>query len=92
MTTTEKRLTQAERIIAKFGNARRLSQAMDRVAKIGGNPNRYRSPAVVYRWTYPKERGGTGGKIPSSAMDDVMAAARLEGIILTAEDWFGEGR
>ncbi len=77
---------QAERIIKKFGNARALSRALQAL----GDPKKSRSPAVIYRWTYPRSRGGTAGRIPSNALDDVLAAARLEGIFITPEDLFGE--
>lgn len=79
-------MTQAQRVIAKFGNARRLSEATRRLA----DESLHRSPHVVYRWTYPKERGGTDGRIPSSALDAVLAAARLEGIFITAADLYGD--
>lgn len=79
-------VNQAARIIARFGNARALSRSLSRL----GDPKKERSPAVIYRWTYPRSRGGTNGRIPSCAVDDVKAAARLEGILITPEEWFGD--
>lgn len=75
---------QAARVIAKFGNARRLAEATQRLA----DPSLHRSPHVVYRWTYPKSKGGTNGRIPSSALEAVLAAARLEGILITPADLY----
>lgn len=73
--------TQAERVIAKFGNARDLARALARLA-----PERHRNPANVYRWTYPRASGGTDGLIPAKAMADVLAAAAIEGVFLSPDD------
>lgn len=70
--------TQAERIIARFGGARRLMHALNRV----GRP---RNAASIYKWLYPYPKG-RGGLVPTSAWRDIMEAARHEGIVLTAED------
>jgi hypothetical protein len=78
--------TQATRIIQKFGSPYKLSEALKRVSQ-----QAYRHPSVIYRWTYPKGlRNGRGGVIPTSALQDIMNAARLEGIILTPEDLYGD--
>jgi hypothetical protein len=69
-------LTQAERIIAKFGGPATL-------AKLIG-----RNPASVYRWTYSRAIGGTDGLIPSSALRLVLDAARKEGIFITSDDLY----
>lgn len=74
--TAPRHRTQAERIIAKFGNARNLAKLLGK------------DPASVYRWTHPVAKGGTGGLIPSSAMIKVMKAARAEGVLLTVEDLY----
>jgi len=71
--------SQAERVLEKFGGASRLARIFK---EMGLDRNR----ATVYKWLYPRERGGTDGLIPTSAWGDVMNAARLEGILLTAED------
>lgn len=71
--------TQAERIIKKFGGARDLMRALFKI----GKP---RNPVSIYKWTYSREGGGTGGLIPTSALSDVLAAAKLEGIIISSED------
>lgn len=36
----------------------------------------------VTRWTWPKNKGGTGGLIPTRAIADILKAARLFGIII----------
>lgn len=47
-----------------------------------------RSRVNVYRWTYPKERRGTGGQIPSDAQRKLLACARSEGIDLRPDHFF----
>lgn len=42
----------------------------------------------VYRWTYPKERGGTGGVVPTSSQHELLAKALAAGIDLTPADFF----
>jgi hypothetical protein len=42
----------------------------------------------VYRWTYPPERGGTGGIIPSGRQVKLLKAARARGIELGPADFF----
>jgi hypothetical protein len=49
-----------------------------------------RSEVRVRRWTYPKDRGGTGGLIPSDVQQVLMAAARERGIPLRPEHFFPE--
>lgn len=66
---------QAQRIVDKFGGPRRLAYAA------GLEPSR------VYRWLYPKARGGTGGIIPSAAVAQVQQAALVANVDLTPEDW-----
>lgn len=72
-------LNQAERILKKFGGASRL-------AGLFNSLNIRRNLHSIYKWTYPRERGGTNGLIPGSAMQDILQAARLDGILLTPED------
>ena len=71
--------TQADRVISKFGGPYKLAAAL---AAVGWK----RSPTSIYRWTYAKEKGGTGGCVPVAAMHLVLEAARYEGIFLTAAD------
>lgn len=72
--------SQAEAIIRRFGGPRDLARALAAV----GAP---RDPSAIYRWTYPRDQGGTGGLIPTSAVKDVKRAARFAGIELRPEDW-----
>jgi hypothetical protein len=44
----------------------------------------------VRRWTYPKERGGSGGLVPSGKQSPLLAAAKSKGINLTPGHFFGE--
>ena len=47
-----------------------------------------RSVTRVHRWTYPKERGGTGGLIPADIQQTLMVKARERGLPLTPADFF----
>ena len=44
----------------------------------------------VYRWTYPKERGGTGGLIPAQYHQPILRHAIAAGKGLTPDDFFPE--
>ncbi len=70
---------QAEKILHKFGGANRLARIFK---QLGINKNR----SSIHRWTYPREKGGTGGFIPASNWGNILMAARYDGIILTTED------
>lgn len=41
----------------------------------------------VYRWTQPRENGGTGGVIPFQHVPALIAAARAGDIPLSADDF-----
>jgi hypothetical protein len=66
---------QSSRIIDKFGGARRLAKLL------GFEPSR------VYKWTYPKEKGGTDGLVPAACIRAIQSLAELEGVVLTESDW-----
>ncbi|MBL4743639.1 MAG: amino-acid N-acetyltransferase [Cycloclasticus sp.] len=51
-------------IISQFGGVKPLASAINK------------DPATIYRWTYPKSKGGTGGLIPTSALHKISEAAR----------------
>lgn len=68
------KISQAQRIIDKFGGVTTLARAIGR------------APSTVNRWLYPRERGGTGGRIPTESVELVARAARQEGLYLSAED------
>ena len=42
----------------------------------------------VHRWTYPKDRGGTGGLIPADVQQLLLDAAVKRGIELTPAHFF----
>lgn len=69
-------LTQAERVIARFGGPATLARILGK------------DPATVYRWTYSRAKGGTDGLIPSSALRQVLEAARREGIFIGPDDLY----
>lgn len=72
--------TQAARIFARFGGPGNLCRALKEAGA-------ERERSAVYKWSYPKNKGGTGGFVPSSAIEDVKRAARYAGILLTDADW-----
>ena len=76
---TTKYVSQARRVIAKFGGATKLSKALTQI----GKP---KCRVQVSKWDMSIEAGGTGGIIPARAMMDVLEAARYEGIMLSKED------
>jgi hypothetical protein len=49
-----------------------------------------RDETRVRRWTYPKEKGGTDGLIPTDAGQVLMGEARKRGIPLKPEHFFPE--
>ncbi len=63
-------LSDANFIIQQFGGVKALACAIGK------------DPATIYRWRYPKHKGGTGGLIPSSALHKVNEAAILLNINL----------
>lgn len=44
-----------------------------------------RSENRIRRWTYPKDRGGTGGLIPTNLLGKLISEAKRRGINLQAE-------
>lgn len=44
-----------------------------------------RSEIRIRRWTYPKDRGGTGGMIPTDMQKPLIEAAQAKGIALTPD-------
>lgn len=66
---------QAQRIIDRFGGAPRTAAALGK------------DVSAIYKWNYEKERGGTDGLVPSSAVPEVMKAANAMGIEFQQGDW-----
>lgn len=79
-----KYLNPAYGVIVRFGGPDgKLSKGIDAVAEITG-----RTPSWVYRWMLPKERGGTGGLIPSKEQKKLFDHARKKQMPLEPEDFF----
>lgn len=66
----------AQRVIDKCGGPAKVAEM------VGVHQSR------VYRWTYPKDRGGTGGTIPSKHQEKLLNRARRRGINLSPADFF----
>lgn len=68
--------TPAERVIEKFGGT----------AAVAGHLNLAES--WIYRWTYPREKGGTAGVIPTKHQQALLNKARELNLDLKPEDFF----
>lgn len=80
-----KRSTQASRVLARFGGAFRLASILREM-------DESRTVTTLYRWTYPRSKGGTGGLIPGESIPLVLEAARRSGVKITHADWSPEER
>lgn len=60
-----------------------LCGGFDAVAQMTG-----RNPVQVRRWTYPRERGGTDGRIPSGVAETLLSEAHRKGLPLTPAHFF----
>lgn len=67
-------LTPAEYVIRVFKGVRATARVLGR------------HPSSVSKWTKPKERKGTGGQIPRSAMWVLLSKARELGLDLEPND------
>lgn len=71
---------------------RNLEPASTVLAKIGGvevaSKVTGKHVSRVYRWTYPREKGGTGGVIPHDDATKLLKYAGENSIPLTAADFF----
>jgi len=72
-------LNPASGVIDKCGGVRRVAEWTGR------------SVSRVYRWTYPKTAGGTGGLVPSECQALILRRARHEGVDLVPDDCFSIG-
>jgi hypothetical protein len=78
--------------VADFAKVLLMEPARTIIELLGG----YRSvasitghhPTRVLRWTYPVERGGTGGLIPARYQQFLLAHAKRAGIDLRPEHFF----
>ncbi len=66
----------ASRVIAKCGG-------VSRTARLCG-----RAPVSVHKWRHTREKGGTGGLVPTEAAQALMAAAQRGEVDLTSDDFF----
>ncbi len=71
-------MSPAERAIKEFGGFEQLAEALGR------------HPISIRKWTYDRDKGGTGGLIPTSVQGQVLAEARRRGLRLKAADLIGE--
>lgn len=72
---SDQHLEPARGVIAKIG--------IDKVSELTG-----KHVSRVYRWMYPRDRGGTGGVIPASYAPRLLRYAKANGIDLSAEEFF----
>ncbi len=66
----------AKKVIRKFGGAKAVSKVLGL------------STTQVYRFQYPKSKGGTGGLIPAEHAHTLLREARTKGIELEPSDFF----
>ena len=66
--------------------AKRLIDKLGGVRAVAGMLNL--STQAVHKWTKPKDKGGTGGFIPSHRQVELMVAAKLRGLELHETDFF----
>lgn len=78
MRTPEK--TAAEKVIERFGSHQKVAEALSDYL------GRKVHTSTIYRWTYPAERHGSDGEVPSWARKILRQAARLHGVVVTRED------
>jgi hypothetical protein len=71
-------LNPAHKIIAKLGGEKTVAELLG--LELSG----------VYRWSYPRDRGGTGGRIPARHIKPLIAAAKARGKRLSLNDFFQE--
>ena len=64
----------AQRIVDKFGGEAQMAKALGIRRE------------SVYKWSYASPYG-RDGLVPQSMVERIQKAARLDGIILTEEDW-----
>lgn len=74
MPMSETHLEPAKSVIAKIG--------IEKVSDVTG-----KHVSRVYRWMYPKERGGTGGFIPQADAQLILQHARANSIPLSASEF-----
>lgn len=68
--------TAADHVIEKCGGFKQVSEWLDL------------DLSAVYRFTYPRERGGTDGVIPARHQAMLLQKARENGVDLRPDDFF----
>ena len=67
-----------------------MNPATEVLQKLGGPADTARALNVarqaVYRWTWPRERGGTGGTIPQKHHLSILRIAKERGVEISADD------
>lgn len=82
MHDTDLRLDPAYSIVCTFGGGK-FSRGVQEVSRITG-----RDHSRIRRWMYPKDKGGTGGLVPSSAAPILFAEAQKRELPIEAADFF----
>lgn len=77
-------MNQAQRIIEKCGGGD-FGVGVKVVAEITGVHS-----SRIHRWTYPKDRGGTGGIIPAQHHQPILDGARDRHLKLKPDDFFDD--
>lgn len=71
---------------------RNLEPASTVLTKIGGVEVAAqvtgKHPSRIYRWTYPRAKGGTGGVVPHDDATKLLKHAQANGIALVPSDFF----
>lgn len=80
----QKYLEPAHTVIGKFARNGKLSSGIDLISEITGSDR-----TSVYRWMRPKEKGGTGGLVPTKQQPKLLEYAQSECIPLGPHDFFG---
>jgi hypothetical protein len=78
------KVSPASALIQVFGNHHKLFHALKGCGYS-------RSLVSIYRWTYSKAKGGTGGRIPRDATMPIIIAAAAARVRLPAEVFGGDG-
>ncbi len=73
---SEHRIQRLKAIIERLGGFTAVATASERTL------------TSVYRWTYEETRGGTGGVVPSDAIEKLLGHAAKQGIALEAGEFF----
>jgi len=71
---SDKNKSAAQKVIDIFGGPSKVAKALG----LGRS--------TVTRWTYPPERSGTDGHIPGKYHQQIVNAAKEQGLVITAED------